>query len=185
MFAARTLSALILAGACLAGPLAVAGDAPAPATPAPAAGAASTTVAPPSAAAVAAADKLLIVMGVKETIAKTVPAMLSELERNILTTRPEIKDSLEATLLTIKPEFDKSAQQTYAKVEALLALAMSEKDLVDVAAFFTSPLGQKYLALEPIFFAKLQEVVGPWRGQLSTDIVAKAREDMKKKGVDF
>jgi len=185
MFASRTLSALTLAAGLLAGATAFAGDAPAPAAPAAPAAGASTNVAPPSAAAIAAADKLLIAMGVKETIARTVPTMMSELERNVVTTRPEIKDSLETTLVAIKPEFDKSAQQTYGKVEALLALAMPEKDLIDVAGFFTSPLGQKYLALEPIFFAKLQDVVAPWRGQLSSDIVTKAREDMKKKGIDF
>ncbi|RBP16546.1 hypothetical protein DFR50_105189 [Roseiarcus fermentans] len=176
MFATRTLSASILACALLGGAAALAADAGAPASP---------TVPPPSPAAVHAADQLLIAMGVKESIAKTVPTMMSELERNVLTTRPELKQSLEASLLAIKPEFDKSAQQTYGKAEALLALSLSEKDLVDVAAFFTSPLGQKYLALEPIFFGKLQDVVGPWRQELSGDIVAKAREDMKKKGVDF
>ena len=69
--------------------------------------------------------------------------------------------------------------------EALLALSMSEKDLVDVSAFFTSPLGPKFLAIEPIFFQKLQDVVSPWRQDLSTDIVTRAREDMKKKGADF
>ena len=62
---------------------------------------------------------------------------------------------------------------------------MSEKDLEDVAAFFTSPLGKKYLAFEPIFFQRLEDVLAPWRQELSTDIVTKAREDMKKKGVDF
>ena len=124
-------------------------------------------------------------MGVKENVAKTVPTMMAEFERNVTTTRPDLRDSLRATLGEIKPQFDKSAQQTYGKVEALLATSMSEKDLVDVANFFTSPLGKKYLAFEPIFFQKLEEVLGPWRQQLSTDIVTKAREDMKKKGVDF
>ena len=180
MFARRTLAALILAGAVVLGPAAYAADTTSATTPA-----ATAAVPPPSPAAIAAADQLLIAMGVKETIAKTVPAMMAEFERNVTTTRPEIRDSLRETLTAIKPEFDKSAKQTYEKVEALLALAMTEKELDDVAAFFTSPAGKKYLAIEPIFFQHLQDVVGPWRQELSTDIVAKAREEMKKKGVDF
>ena len=183
MFARRIVSALILAGAVLAGSAAHAADQTSPAVPAAAANAA--TPAPPSPAAMTAADQLLIAMGVKESIANTVPKMMTEFERNVTATRPEIRDSLRATLTAIKPEFDKTAQTTYAKAEALLALSMSEKDLVDVAAFFNSPTGKKYLAIEPLFFQKLQDVVGPWSQALSTDIVAKAREEMKKKGVDF
>ncbi len=173
MFARRTLAGLLLGAAVLVGPAAYAGD-PAPAVPP-----------PPSPAAIAAADQLLIAMGVKENIAKTVPAMMVEFEQNVATTRPEIRQSLRETLGAIKPEFDTSAQQTYGKVEALLALSMSEKELVDVAAFFNSPTGKKYLAIQPLFFEHLQDVIGPWRLELSTDIVTKAREAMKKKGVDF
>ncbi len=177
MFAKRTLSAFILGVAVLIGPAAYAADATSAAD--------TAAPPPPSQAAVAAADQLLTAMGVKETIAKTVPTMMAEFERNLTTTRPEIRDSLRETLIAIKPEFDKSAQLTYGQVEALLALAMSEKELEDVAAFFTSATGRKYLAIEPVFFQHLQDVVGPWRDQLSTDIVTKARGEMKKKGIDF
>ncbi|HME85447.1 MAG TPA: DUF2059 domain-containing protein [Roseiarcus sp.] len=177
MFARRTLSALMLGGVVLSGSAAYAADQ----TP----GAASAVPPPPSPAAIAAADQLLIDMGVKDSIAKTVPTMMAEFERNVTTTHPEIRDSLRETLIAIKPEFDKSAQQTYEKSEALLALAMNEKELEDVAAFFASPTGKKYLLIQPIFFEKLQDLLGPWRQDLSTDIVTKAREEMKKKGVDF
>ena len=177
MFAKRTLTALILGTALFTGPAAHAAEATSTAAPA--------IPAPPSPAAIAAADQLLTDMGVKETIAKTVPGMMTEFEQNVTTTHPEIRDSLRETLVAIKPDFDKSAQLTYAKVEALLALAMSEKEIEDVAAFFASPTGKKYLALQPIFFERLQDVIGPWREGLSTDIVTKAREQMKKKGVDF
>jgi len=175
------LPTLVLACAVLVGPTADAADSSA--SPAPAA--APAVPSPPSPAAIAAADQLLIIMGVKESIANTVPAMMTELEKNVTTTRPEIRDSLRQTLTAIKPDFDKSAMLTYEKAEALLALAMSEKELVDVAAFFASPTGKKYLAIQPLFLQKLQDVVVPWRDGLSTDIVTKAREEMKKKGVDF
>ena len=185
MFVRGTLAALLIAGAVVIGPAAYAGDAtPKPAaTPAP--GATSDIPAPPSPAAIKAADQLLTAMGVKETIAKTVPTMMTEFEHNITTTRPEIRDSLRQTLVAIKPEFDNSAKLTYQKAEALLALAMSEKELEEVATFFTSPTGRNFLAIQPIFLQRLQDVLDPWRQGLSTDIVARAREEMKKKGVDF
>jgi uncharacterized protein len=158
------------------------------APPAPAAtGAPSTAAAPagPSAAAVAAADKILGDIGIKQSIALIVPGMMAEFETNVTRTRPEIRDSLRATLKAIQPEFDQTARQTYSEAASLLASEMSEKDITDVAAFFESPAGKKYIEVTPVFLQRLGDVMAPWRDKLSTDIVARARDDLKKKGVEF
>jgi hypothetical protein len=36
-----------------------------------------------------------------------------------------------------------------------------------------------------VFLQQLSDVVAPWREKLSTDILVRAREEMKKKGVEF
>ncbi len=140
---------------------------------------------PPSPAAIAAADTILGDTGIKQSIALVVPAMMTELERNVTKTRPEIRDSLRETLKAIQPEFDKTAEQTYNTAATILAEQMSEKEIVDVAAFFDSPAGKKYLAIEPVFRQKFSSVAVPWQDKLSTDILVRAREEMRKKGVEF
>ena len=175
--ALRFLAAVaVLAG--LTGGAWAAGANPPPAVPAPA-------VATPTAAAVAAAGDILGDIGIKEKIALVVPGMMAELERNVTNTRPEIRDSLRQTLRAIQPEFDKTAQQIFDEAATILASQMSEKELQDVAAFFASPTGKKYLAIEPVFLRNLAAVAEPWRQKLSTDILTRAREEMKKKGVQF
>jgi hypothetical protein len=158
--------------------------APAPAAPAPAAQAPAAP-AGPSPAAIAAADRVLGDIGLKQSIAIVIPGMMAELETNVTRTRPEIRDSLRATLKTIQPEFDQTAKQTYTEAASLLASQMSEKDITDVAAFFDSPAGKKYVEVTPIFLQKLADVTGAWRERLSSDILERARQEMKKKGVDF
>ncbi len=140
---------------------------------------------PPSPAAVAAADTILADVGIKQSVALVVPAMMTELEQNVTKTRPEIRDSLRETLKSIKPEFDKTAEQTYNTAATLLAQQMSEKEIVDVAAFFESSAGKKYLAIEPVFRQKFSSVAVPWQDKLSTDILVRAREEMRKKGIEF
>ncbi len=148
---------------------------------------AATPAAPaaPSPAAIAAADKILNTIGLKQSIAIVVPSMMAELETNVTRTRPEIRDSLRVTLKAIQPEFDQTARQTYIKAETLLASQMSEQDITQVAAFFESPAGQKYVQVTPVFLQNLADVTGAWREKLSTDILERARAEMKKKGVDF
>ena len=157
---------------------------PAPATPAPPSAPAAAPAAP-SPAAVAAADRILGDIGVKESVALVVPGMMAELEANVTRTRPEIKDSLRATLKSIQPEFDATAKQIYDQAATLLASEMSEKEITDVAAFFDSPTGKKYVSVTPVFLQQFANITAPWRDKLSTDIVARARQEMKKKGVDF
>ncbi len=181
MLAALSLTAKAADTTPPAAPAAAAPAAPspdAPAAPAPVPGA-------PTAAAVAAADKILGVIGVKQSMALVVPGMLTELETNILRSRPELRDSLRATLRAIQPEFDKTAQQTYDEAATILAAQMSEKEITDVAAFFESPPGKKYVEVMPVFLQKLSDVTTPWRDKLSTEIVERARQEMKKKGLDF
>ncbi len=148
---------------------------------------ATTSAAPatPSPASIAAADKILEAIGLKQSIAIVVPGMMQELETNVTRTRPEIKDSLRATLKGIQPEFDQTAKQTYTQAESLLASQMSEPEITQVAAFFDSPAGKKYIQVTPVFIRNLSDLTGAWREKLSTDILERARAGMKKKGVDF
>src|ERR1700733_10052787 len=163
-----------------------AADTTPPAAPAPAPPAAtSPSPAAPSAAALTAADTILNTIGLKQSIAVVVPGMMGELETNVTRTRPEIRDSLRATLKAIQPEFDQTARDTYIQAESLLASQMSEQDITQVAAFFNSPAGKKYVEVTPVYLQNLGDVTGAWREKLSTDILERARAEMKKKGVDF
>jgi uncharacterized protein len=174
LFAALSLSAR---AAETTPPAAPAAPAPPAATPAPAAA--------PSPAALAAADKILDTIGLKKSIALVVPCMMQELETNVTRTRPEIRDSLRATLKSIQPGFDDTAKQTYLKAETLLVSQMSEPDVIQVAAFFDSPAGKKYVQVTPGYLQSLADITGTWREKLSEDILSRARGEMKKKGVDF
>jgi hypothetical protein len=179
-----TLSPLALVLFAALSVSAQAADTTPPAATTPAAPA-TTAPAGPSPAALTAADTILNTIGLKQSIAIVVPGMMQELETNVTRTRPEIRDSLRATLKAIQPEFDQTARQIYIQAESLLAAQMSEQEITQVAAFFESPAGKKYVQVTPIFLQNLGDVTGAWREKLSTDILERARAEMKKKGVDF
>jgi hypothetical protein len=181
-----TLSPLALVLFAALSVSAQAADTTPPATPAPAAPAATpATPAGPSPASLTAADTILNTIGLKQSIAIVVPGMMQELETNVTRTRPEIRDMLRATLKAIQPEFDQTARQTYIQAESMLASQMSEQEITQVAAFFDSPAGKKYIAVTPVFVQNFSDVTGAWHEKLSTDILERARAEMKKKGVDF
>jgi hypothetical protein len=111
--------------------------------------------------------------------------MLEQLENTLAATRPEIRDSLRQTLVAMEPDFMKTEQDVIDASAVALAKRMSEQELKDTAAFFQSASGKKYVEAQPNAFGEMVAAVQGWRQRLSTDMLARARADMKKKGVDL
>jgi hypothetical protein len=139
----------------------------------------------PSPAALESARAIIAASGMTRSFDLVVPQMFGELEHNVTATRPELKDSLHATLLALLPEFTKTEQDVVNGAARVLAKHMNEQELKDTANFFASPSGKKYVETQPVAFNEIIGVVQEWRQRLSTDILARARDEMKKKGVDF
>lgn len=139
----------------------------------------------PSPAAIGYANQIFVEIGMKPSLDQVVPAMLGQLEHNVTATRPELKDALHATLLAIEPEFAKTEQAVLADSAKFLASRMTEQELKETVAFYESPTGKKFLAVEPDMVQEVARSARAWREKLSTDILARAHEEMKKKGQDF
>ena len=177
-FTLLVLAALLATGASCAYADNAAPPAPAPTAPAP-----PTPASTP--AALEAARSVIVASGMTRSFDLIIPQMFGELERNVLATRPELKDNLHAVLLALVPEFAKSEQEVVAGAAQALAKHMSEQELKDTAAFFNSASGKKYVQSEPLAYNDIVGIVQSWRQKLSVDVLARAREEMKKKGVEF
>lgn len=139
----------------------------------------------PTPAALKYASQFFADIGMKQTFDQVVPALLAELERNVTATHPELKDPLHATLLAIQPEFAKTEDAVLADSAKALAARLSEDELKQVVAFFESAAGKKFVAVQPEVLQQVGVLARAWREKLSTDILSRAREDMKAKGYSF
>jgi hypothetical protein len=158
--------------------------APAATPAAPAATPASTPPAP-SAAAVGYAATILTDVGMKPSLDRIVPGMLAEMQREILATRPELKDPLGEAVQTITPEFLKSEQQVFDATAKALAMLMTEQELKETAAFYESSTGKKFTIVQVALANRVAALATEWRQQLSTAMLARVHEELKKVGKDF
>lgn len=156
-------------------PAAPAAPAPAPASAPPAA----------SAAALDYAATILNDIGMKPSLDHVVPGMLAEMQREILATRPELKDPLAEAVQTITPEFLKTEQELLDAAARDFASQMTEQELKDVAAFYESPTGKKFQTAQLAVANRVAAVAAALRQHMSTDMLARAHEEMKKSGHDF
>ena len=139
----------------------------------------------PTPAALGYAKQIFVDIGMKPTLDQVVPALLGQLEHNVTATRPELKDGLHAALLAIQPEFVKTEDGVLDAAVKVLAGKMTEQELKDTAAFYESASGKKFVATQPAVLEQVGSLVRTWRERLSTDILTRAHEEMKKKGHDF
>jgi len=139
----------------------------------------------PTQAQIDEAMSVLASIGMKKSFDEIVPSMMVELENQVTSSRPELKDQLHAVIVAILPEFAKTEQDVLNEGAKILASEMTEDELKQTAAFFDSPAGRKYFATMPVFSQQFIPIAQQWRQKLSTDILARAREELKKKGIDF
>jgi hypothetical protein len=173
-------------GFCLALPLAPlvgAGESlaqqAAPNTPPAQTGPGSTA---PSPSHLAAARALVIACGMSRSFSIVIPQFMEQIAQSLTQTRPELRPDLSAVLMQLKPEFDKQADEMVNIAAQIYVKQLSEQDLKTADAFFESPAGKKYVETQPAFLTEVVTAMQGWQGKVSTDMMTRVREEMKKKG---
>ena len=158
----------------------------APATPAPSASAPAASVsAAPTPAALGYAATIIDVIGLKPSLDRLVPAMTAELQREVLSTRPELRDPVNDAVKVITPDFEKGEQLILDDLTKFLAAQMTEQELKDAAAFYSSPLGKKFTNAQGLLSVYTGKLASAWREQMSTELPDRLHAELKKTGHDF
>jgi uncharacterized protein len=136
----------------------------------------------PSSSHLAAARALVIGCGMSRSFSLIVPQFMDQISSSLTQTRPELKSDLSTVLTELKPEFDKKADEMIDIAAQIYAKQMSEQDLKAAVAFFESPAGRQYVETQPAFLTEAVTAMQGWRAKVSTELMARVRAEMKKKG---
>jgi uncharacterized protein len=136
----------------------------------------------PSPSQLAAARTLVTASGLSRSFTIIIPQFMDQIAQSLTQTRPEIAKDLNAVLTQLKPEFDRQGDEMINIAAQIYAKQMSEQDLKSADAFFESPAGKKYVETQPTFLTEVITAMQGWQGKISTDMMTRVREEMKKKG---
>ncbi len=150
--------------------------------PTPAATATSVVVSPTQ---LDLAKKILVSVGLKASIDQIVPAMLTQLQSQMIKIHPEMGKPLHETLVALLPEFNQGEDGVFEDTAHTLASQLSEPELQQTMTFFQSPAGLKYTQAQAAVLTELGVSGGVWREKLTKIMVDRVREEMKKKGFQF
>jgi len=137
---------------------------------------------PPSSSHLAAARVLITTNGLSRSFGIIIPQFMDQIAQSLTQTRPEIAKDLTAVLTQLKPEFERQTDEMIDIAAEIYAKQLSEQDLKAADAFFESPAGKKYVETQPAFLTEVVTAMQGWQGKVSTNMMTRVREEMKKKG---
>jgi hypothetical protein len=129
-----------------------------------------------------AARDVLVASGVAASFESIYTEFRERVRQMVVTTRPELQKDTDEVIAALKPDADKKGEEIIASASFIFAKHISEADLKEIAAFFKSPVGQRYNAARPKALDEIYGLLQPWSINTSNFLFDRFSEEMRKRG---
>jgi hypothetical protein len=135
----------------------------------------------PSAAQIEAARLVVVSSGMVRSFDSLLP-QFSEQIRQTLITRPELTKDLSEVLDKLKPELEQQKKEMIDAAARIFAGRLSEQELKEIGAFFSSATGRRYVETQPVILDEMFNEMQNWTQRVSQFVIERVRTEMKKRG---
>ena len=167
----------------LAGLLAASVSSPAlaqtkPAAPAAPAAAQQAAITPSH---LALAKEVMLSSGIARSFDSILPAFGEQIKQAAVT-RPELSKDLNEVLEKMQPELELQKQRIIDTASRIYASKLTEAELRDIATFFRSPSGKRYVETQPQVLDDMVQAMQTWTQEVSEYMMVRVRAEMGKRG---
>ena len=138
----------------------------------------------PSPSAIATAKEVITAKGATALYSPLVSGVIERTKSVFLQTNPMLGKDLNEVAAKLHAEYANRSAEIVNDVAKLYASRFTEQELKDTLAFYKSPLGRK-LIVEPAILDQSMKTAQTWAENLSQEVIAKMRAEMKKRGHDI
>ncbi len=156
-------------------------QAPVPVAPtlSPSAAPASNTI---TASHLQVAREVLISSGISRSFEAFIPQFIDQAKANITPSRPELIKDLEDITKIMDAQLGAEKSEILELGAKVYASQLTEAELKDIAAFFKTPSGMKYVSTQPRVLEELFGEMQAWSQRLGARIMDIFRIELKKRG---
>jgi uncharacterized protein len=130
---------------------------------------------------VEAAREVIALSGMTRSFDAILP-QFSEQIRQRAVTRPELTKDLNEVLEALKPELELQKKEMITLAAQVFSGKLTEAELKDIATFFKSSAGEKYVETQPqVLDAMFIEMQG-WTQRVAEYVMVRVRAEMGKRG---
>jgi hypothetical protein len=147
----------------------------------PAAQPAQPAAAQPSASHLAAATDVVVASGVASSFEGLTDPLLEDL-RKMQVARADIRKDLNEVADLLKPEMDLQKKRMLNTTARVYASHFSEAELKELAVFFKSPIGKRYVDSQLKATEELVQEITKWNKEVAEYVFVRAKAEMAKRG---
>lgn len=147
----------------------------------PAAPAAQPAPAAPNANHLALAREVMLSSGIARSFDSIIPAFADQIRQQAVT-RPELAKDLNEVLAALQPEMELQKQRMVDTAAKIYADKLTEAELKDIAAFFRSPAGKRYVESQPAVLDEMVQAMQSWTQEVSEYVMVRVRAELGKRG---
>lgn len=129
----------------------------------------------------ALAREVMLGSGIARSFDSIIPAFAEQIRKQAIT-RPELQKDLEEVLTALDPEMELQKQRMINVAANIYAKQLSEAELQDVATFFRSPAGKRYVQTQPQVLDEMVGAMQTWTQDVSEYVMVRVRAEMGKRG---
>ena len=136
----------------------------------------------PTPAALSAAKEVVGLTGSMALFNPLIAGVIEQAKILFLQQNPALSKDLNEIAGKMRADLGQRIQEVNDEVARIYATHFSEQELKDILAFYKSPAGKKLLAEQPQVAETSMRFARVWANKLSDEVIAKMREELKKKG---
>jgi hypothetical protein len=136
----------------------------------------------PSAAAIASGKELVAVTGATALFNPLIAGVIEQAKILYLQQNPALSKDLNEIADKMRVDLAPRLSEINDEVAKLYAANFTDQELKAIIVFYQSPAGKKLLAEQPKVVDASMKYAQTWANTLSDEVVAKMRDELKKRG---
>ncbi|BAQ44199.1 MULTISPECIES: DUF2059 domain-containing protein [Methylobacterium] len=129
----------------------------------------------------ALAKEVMLSSGIARSFDSILPAFGEQIKQAAVT-RPELSKDLGEVLEKLQPELELQKQRIIEIASRIYANKLTEAELRDIATFFRSPAGKRYVETQPQVLDDMVQAMQTWTQEVSEYMMVRVRAEMGKRG---
>ena len=136
----------------------------------------------PSATAIATAKEIVAITGATTLFNPLIAGVVEQAKLLFLQQNPGLAKDLNEIATKMRSDLAPRFSELVNEVARNYAVNFTESELKDVLAFYKSPAGKKLISGQPKVVDASLKFAQTWANTLTDQVIAKMREELKKKG---
>ncbi len=139
----------------------------------------------PDPARVTAAKQMMEAAGAARQFDEVMPLIASQMSQSFMRLVPEKGKEIAEVFQQLLPRFMDKKGILLEQIAGLYAAELTLEELNGIVAFYKSPVGTKFAAVQPSIMRQSMALGQRWGQQIGIDLDAEARRELKKRGIEL